>query len=953
MKKIIFIISLICFSVFKTYSQTGIGLDCNQPIDPTTGAIQANATFAVVGTTCAPWVRLNFILGPWTSPSDQTLHSGKTWKQTYDEIVNGFINQGVQVYGLISDQASSNPNAVLQLVTSINQVATDAWISEYVTNFVDIVGHFRTRVTTYESFNEPNNWSNGTAIVHPKWFAKILQEVYMETKYYNGHDSDPTWQVKLVSGPIFTHASDNGASYIGSTYSYGISDFGWTWILANKGTYPLDGYGMHIYTTQSDSDPAVVVPGMNANINAFWNSIVNYEGSNSKKIWVSEFGWESNAVGYQGQADNLTTGFNLLKNDSRIALAIFFSLTDWPGASWGLYEFGNFAPADQKLSFAAFKNQVNCPGSAFPTNLQATPDCLGTVNFNWSNSGSAWFVDVSADPNFGTFSNMDVSNLTSATAPSGFSPSITFLPNTTYYWRIWSGTSHTNGNSFICVSPTNMQVTADCSGNVNFDWTNSGNGWFVDVSTDANYSTFSNKAVSNLTSTTAPSGFSPSITFLPNTTYYWRIWNGTSHTDGNSFVFQPCVIPTNLQVFMGCFGDVAFNWSNSGSDWMVDVSSDPNFSFYYNTSVSNLTTTTGPSGFACDIGFAPCTPGSLSFQPNVTYYWRIWNGTTHTNGNSFTVPPALPAPIITANGATSFCQGGNVTLDAGAGYTSYSWSNGATTQTINVTSSDSYSVTISISSGCLASSALTTVTVYPLPASPIITPGGALTFCQGGSLNLDAGAGYSTYLWSNGASTQTIYVTSSDNYSVTITDGNGCMANSTVTAVTVNPLPAQPIITQNGNILTSNCTTGHQWYFNENILTGDTMQNFTITQVGNYRVTFTDVNGCTSSSATLIIISTDLRSDFSSFEEPCVLSVYPNPNNGAFILKFNLPYIPLKISILNLLGQQVYFAYKTNNNEEFAINLPVGNTGIVSQGVYFVQVIAESKMYNLKVVCTE
>ncbi|MCE9538958.1 MAG: T9SS type A sorting domain-containing protein [Bacteroidetes bacterium] len=608
---------------------------------------------------------------------------------------------------------------------------------------------------------------------------------------------------------------------------------------------------------------------------------------------------------------------------------------------------------DQKLSFHAFKDQVNCPGSAFPTDLQATPDCLGNVNFNWTNSGSSWYIDVSSDPNFGTFSNKDVSNLTSTSAPTGFSPSITFLPNITYYWRIWSGTSHTNGNSFICVSPTNMQVTADCLGNVNFDWTNSGNGWFIDVSTDANYSTFSNKDVSNLSSTTAPSGFSPSITFLPNTTYYWRIWNGTSHLDGNSFIFQPCIIPTNLQVFMGCFGDVAFNWSNSGSDWMVDVSSDPNFSFYYNTSVSNLTTITGPSGFACDIGFAPCTPGSLSFQPNVTYYWRIWNGTTHTSGNSFTVPATLAAPIITPSGATSFCQGGNVTLDAGSGYTTYSWSNGETTQTISVTSSDSYSVTITIGNGCLASSAITTILVDPLPGAPIITPNGTTTFCQGGSVILDAGAGYSTYSWNNGGTSQTIIVTSSNSYAVAITDVNGCSASSAITAVTVNPLPAQPVITQNGNILTSNYTTGNQWYFNDNILIGDTLQNLTITQVGNYRVTVTDANGCTSSSATLIIISTDLRSDFSSVEELDALLVYPNPNNGVFILKFNLLNIPLKITILNLLGEQVYFAYTTNSNGEFTINLPLSNTGIVSQGIYFIQVMAESKMYNMKVVCTE
>src|SRR5205085_10349490 len=43
-----------------------------------------------------------------------------------------------------------------------------------------------------------------------------------------------------------------------------------------------------------------------------------------------------------------------------------------------------------------------------------------------------------------------------------------------------------------------------------------------------------------------------------------------------------------------------------------------------------------------------------------------------------------------------------------------------------------------------------------------------------GPLLLDAGAGYSTYLWSTGETTQTITVQASNNYCVTITDSNNC-----------------------------------------------------------------------------------------------------------------------------------------------------------------------------------
>jgi uncharacterized repeat protein (TIGR03803 family) len=78
---------------------------------------------------------------------------------------------------------------------------------------------------------------------------------------------------------------------------------------------------------------------------------------------------------------------------------------------------------------------------------------------------------------------------------------------------------------------------------------------------------------------------------------------------------------------------------------------------------------------------------------------------------------------------------------------------------------------------------------------PTITPSGPTIFCAGGSVTLDAGAGYATYLWSpGGQQTETILVSSSGSYTVAVTDGTGCGTASAPTTVTVNPAPA-PVIT--------------------------------------------------------------------------------------------------------------------------------------------------------------
>ena len=92
--------------------------------------------------------------------------------------------------------------------------------------------------------------------------------------------------------------------------------------------------------------------------------------------------------------------------------------------------------------------------------------------------------------------------------------------------------------------------------------------------------------------------------------------------------------------------------------------------------------------------------------------------------------------------------------------------------------------------GC-ENSASQRVTVNPLPVVSI-TPSGPTTFCAGRERGPDGQPAGASYLWSNGAMTRTITVSASGSYTVSVTDGNGCV-NSASQGVTVNPLPVVSI----------------------------------------------------------------------------------------------------------------------------------------------------------------
>ena len=151
-------------------------------------------------------------------------------------------------------------------------------------------------------------------------------------------------------------------------------------------------------------------------------------------------------------------------------------------------------------------------------------------------------------------------------------------------------------------------------------------------------------------------------------------------------------------------------------------------------------------------------------------------------------PTIYSKATISMVGTSSFCQGETRTITASPA-SAYLWTNGATTQSITVSESGRYAVTLSSAAGCRATSDAQLITVLAKPAA-VITANGPTTCVNGGNVLLTASPG-SSYAWSTGATTQGIVVSKSGSYSVRVTNSSGCFTNSSPVEVqTIFSLPA-------------------------------------------------------------------------------------------------------------------------------------------------------------------
>ena len=131
----------------------------------------------------------------------------------------------------------------------------------------------------------------------------------------------------------------------------------------------------------------------------------------------------------------------------------------------------------------------------------------------------------------------------------------------------------------------------------------------------------------------------------------------------------------------------------------------------------------------------------------------------------------FPETLVEISGDSVFCPGTRIALVPNAVFDGYEWSTGATAANIEIDQPGTYFLTVRDGNGCIGKDSIVVrqfATNPPLPRQTV-------SFCRGGSVVLDPG-NFVTYNWSDNSTDSTLGVAVAGNYTVQVTDANGCAA---------------------------------------------------------------------------------------------------------------------------------------------------------------------------------
>jgi hypothetical protein len=214
-----------------------------------------------------------------------------------------------------------------------------------------------------------------------------------------------------------------------------------------------------------------------------------------------------------------------------------------------------------------------------------------------------------------------------------------------------------------------------------------------------------------------------------------------------------------------------------------------------------------------------------------------------------------------------------------------------------------------------------TFTVIPYPSVSVSVS--STKACPGDSVSLTVSGG-SSYIWSTGATSQSIYSTGGV-YTVTATGNYGCTAGSSIITIgNVNTVIDS--ISQVGDSLVSGPSLFFQWYYNDSIIGGAVGPVYVPTHSGEYQVAVIDSFGCIAYSEVINIVFDGIKAVSA---DPSAM-IYPNPNSGRFTLTL-ADQATHTITITDYLGRIVSNGLSVTHQQQ--LELPW-----LSDGIYYLQI---------------
>lgn len=254
-----------------------------------------------------------------------------------------------------------------------------------------------------------------------------------------------------------------------------------------------------------------------------------------------------------------------------------------------------------------------------------------------------------------------------------------------------------------------------------------------------------------------------------------------------------------------------------------------------------------------DPGFASSAEDLSNLAPGT--YFLVVRDENDSYSTQLSVTLTEPASALSINltGINISCFGnnnGSITANVSGGTSPYTylWNNGATTSSINGLSPGAYTVVVNDAKGCNVSTGYNVTE----PSLLTVVMTGTNASCNGSATATPAGgtAPY-TYMWNNGATTQTISSIPNGTYTVTVTDANNCTVSGSYTVTgnsTINPTTQLVHVScfggSDGSITVTSAggTAPHTYsingsiYQNSNVLGG--------LSAGTYLVAVKDATGC-------------------------------------------------------------------------------------------------------------